>query len=227
MLNWGRVGLPRLFYPSILIMKFKTLLNGAILLSGLGLIVYSFLVKGLRVRFNIEDVAVEEPQAGQEQFNFEVWQLVPGSIYDGDTLRATKENEELKIRFCGIDAPEKKMPMGIESRDHLRSEAMRPGLSLAGISNGELLLLPIEQDRYGRTVAEFYVKDSDSTAINLNVQMVRDGYAWHYERYSGSCPIRGEFAVAQELAQKDGLGIWQGNPEPPWNGVLLINKAKD
>ena len=33
-------------------MKLKTLLNGAILLSGLGLIAYSFLVKGLRVRFH-------------------------------------------------------------------------------------------------------------------------------------------------------------------------------
>ena len=128
-------------------MKLKTILNGAILLSGLGLIAYSFLVKGLRVRFNIEDVAVEsESEALQEQFDFEVWQLKPGSIYDGDTLRVVRDNEELKIRFCGIDAPEKKMPMGIESRDHLRS--------LAGIGNGELLLLPIEQDRYGRTVAE-------------------------------------------------------------------------
>ena len=104
--------------------------------------------------------------------------------------------------------PEKKMPMGIESRDHLRS--------LVDIGNGELLLIPIEQDRYGRTVAELYVKDSRSTAINLNVQMVRDGYAWHYERYSGNCPIRDEFAIAQEAAQSEGLGIWQGNPQPPW-----------
>ena len=46
--------------------------------------------------------------------------------------------------------------------------------------------------------------------------MVRDGYAWHYERYSGNCPIRNEFAVAQELAQKEGIGIWSGNPQPPW-----------
>ena len=190
-------------------MKLKTLLNGAILLSGFGLIAYSFLIKGLRVRFNIEDVAVEEQsEAGQEQFEFERWQLKPGSIYDGDTLRVIKGDEELKIRFCGIDAPEKKQNLGIESRDHLRS--------LASIGNGELLLLPIEQDRYGRTVAEVYVRDSDSTAINLNVQMVRDGYAWHYERYSASCPIRGEFAIAQEMAQDEGLGIWQGNPQPPW-----------
>ena len=39
-------------------MKLKTLLNGAILLSGLGLIAYSFLVKGLRVRFNDEGLGI-------------------------------------------------------------------------------------------------------------------------------------------------------------------------
>ena len=100
------------------------------------------------------------------------------------------------------------MSMGIESRDHLRS--------LADINNGGLLIVPIEKDRYNRTVAEVYVKDSPSTAINLNVQMVRDGYAWHYERYSGNCPIRNEFAIAQEAAQSENLGIWNGNPQPPW-----------
>ena len=106
--------------------------------------------------------------------------------------------------------------MGIEARDHLRS--------LVELGNGELLLIPVEKDRYGRTVAEVYVKDSRSTAINLNVQMVRDGYAWHYEKYSGKCPIRHEFAVAQELAQKEGLGIWNGNPQPPWEFRRKANK---
>ncbi|MDJ0596467.1 MAG: thermonuclease family protein [Pleurocapsa sp. MO_226.B13] len=65
-------------------------------------------------------------------------------------------------------------------------------------------------------MTEVYVQDSKSTAINLNVQMVRDGYAWHYERYSNNCPIRGEFAIAQELAQKEKLGIWNGKPTAPW-----------
>ena len=73
----------------------------------------------------------------------EKWQVKPGSIYDGDTLRVVRGNEELKIRFCGIDAPEKKMSMGVESRDHLRS--------LVDLGNGELMLVPIEKDRYGRT----------------------------------------------------------------------------
>jgi endonuclease YncB( thermonuclease family) len=187
-------------------MKFKTLLNGAVLFIGLGLAAYSQL-NGYRVRFNVETVPVDSATKDPEVAT-EVWQVKEGSIYDGDTLRVKRGEEEQKIRFCGIDAPEKDMPMGVESRDHLRS--------LVEIGNGELLLVPVEKDRYGRTVAEVYVQDSKSTAINLNVQMVKDGYAWHYERYSGSCPIREEFAIAQKSAQKEGLGIWKGNPQPPW-----------
>ena len=183
-------------------MKFKTVLNGAILFIGLGLAAYSQLDKG-NVSSNMPSTVV--PVTPERKF--EKWNLKPGSVYDGDTLRVVQGNEELKIRFCGIDAPEKKMPMGIEARDHLRS--------LVEIDNGKLLLVPVEKDRYGRTVAEVYVKDSKSTTINLNVQMVRDGYAWHYERYSGNCPLGSEFAIAQEAAQKEGAGIWKGNPQPP------------
>ena len=190
-------------------MKLKDSLNGAVLFVGLGLAAYSWL-SGVRVRVNVEDVPADSfAEVEDSGITPEVWQVKQGSIYDGDTLRVVRGSEELKIRFCGIDAPEKKQSLGIESRDHLRS--------LVDISNGEILLIPIEQDRYDRTVAELYVKDSDDTAINLNVQMVRDGYAWHYERYSGNCPIRNEFAIAQEMAQSEGLGIWKGNPTPPWD----------
>ena len=159
-------------------MKFKTLLNGAILFIGLGLAAYSQLNKGnQRSPSAVVPVTPERKfERGslggfpaQRQVSFEGWNLKPGSVYDGDTLRVVRGNEELKIRFCGIDAPEKKQPMGIESRDYLRS--------LVDIGKGELLLVPVEKDRYGRTVAEVYVKDSKSTIINLNVQMVRDGYA--------------------------------------------------
>jgi endonuclease YncB( thermonuclease family) len=59
-------------------------------------------------------------------------QVKPGSVHDGDTLRVVRGDEELKVRLCpkgyrfayGIDAPEIKQPLGIESRDYLRSEAM-------------------------------------------------------------------------------------------------------
>lgn len=85
-------------------MKIKTLVNSSILFIGLGLTAYSWL-KGYRVRFNIEDVAVDAVEEQQPQQKFERWQLKPGSVYDGDTIRATKDGEEIRVRFCGIDAP--------------------------------------------------------------------------------------------------------------------------
>jgi endonuclease YncB( thermonuclease family) len=50
-----------------------------------------------------------------------VWRIKEGSIYDGDTLRVVKGSEELKIKLCGINAPDLKQPMGIAARDYLRS----------------------------------------------------------------------------------------------------------
>ncbi len=180
----------------------KKLLNGVALIIGIGLVCYSC----------VDKRPAESPQTSQlseaQQQTYEKWNLKPGSVYDGDTLRVIKGNEELKIRFCGIDAPEKKQQLGVEARDYLRS--------LIELGNGELLLVPIDQDRYGRTVAEVYVQDRKSSAINLNLQMVKDGYAWHYERYSGNCPSHQQFAIAQKLAQEEKLGIWKGSSIPPW-----------
>ncbi len=181
----------------------KKLLNGIALFIGLGLIGYSQLNKNSQqFTKSIEPAAVEKKQ------KFEVWQLREGSIYDGDTLRVVRGDEELKIRFCGIDAPEKKQKLGIEARDHLRS--------LVDMGNGELLLVPIEKDRYGRTVAEVYVQDRKDSAINLNMQMLRDGYAWLYGQYVDNCPTKNEFVLAEELAREERLGVWNGSHQPPW-----------
>ena len=180
-------------------MKFKTLLNGIILFIGLGLAVYSQIDK------NGQRSSNEPATVGQRQ-KLEKWQRK--SIYDGDTLRVTRENEELKIRLCGIDSPELKQPLGIEARDYLRS--------LVELGDGHLFLLPIEEDRYGRTVAEVYVQDSSDTAVNLNMQMVRDGYAWLYGQYKDNCPTKNELVLAEEVAREEGLGVWNGNHLPPW-----------
>ncbi|WP_229642288.1 thermonuclease family protein [Waterburya agarophytonicola] len=183
-------------------MKFKTLLNAAVLFIGLGLAAYSQLNKGSQS----EQVTVV-PQSAETR-EFERWQLKEGSIYDGDTLRVVRGDEELKIRFCGIDAPERDQEFGIESRDYLRS--------LVDMGNGELMIVPIEKDRYGRTVAEVYVPDRKTSAINLNLEMVRAGYAWHYAQYSDTCTMRDQLIAAEGMAKQEKAGIWTGNPQPPW-----------
>jgi endonuclease YncB( thermonuclease family) len=135
----------------------------------------------------------------------ELWQVKEGSIYDGDSLRVIRGNEELKIRFCGIDAPEKAQALGTESRDYLRS--------LVAFSQGQVYITPIESDRYGRTVAELFGINGNF----LNAEMVKAGLAYHYQRYSGNCPHKQDIVVAEKTAQQSKLGVWANkNSQPPW-----------
>ena len=136
--------------------------------------------------------------------------IVEGSVYDGDTLRVTDGKSETKLRFCGIDAPEKNQTGGIESRDHLRSLIAR--------GDGSVTVVPIETDRYGRTVAELFIPVGGEEEIHLNTQMVLDGHAYHYAQYSSTCPNKDAIARAEERAKAQSIGLWV-NPqaERPWD----------
>lgn len=140
----------------------------------------------------------------------EHYQIVEGSVYDGDTLRVTDGRSETKLRFCGIDAPEKDQAGGIESRDHLRS--------LIAQGDGSVIVVPIETDRYGRTIAELFIPIGGEEEIHLNSQMALDGHAYHYARYSSTCPNRDAIARAEESAKEQSIGLWT-NPsaERPWD----------
>ena len=152
------------------------------------------------------NAAIDAAAGGQ---NTEWYQVVPGSIYDGDTLRVERGGQELKIRFCGIDAPEIKQPRGIEARDHLRS--------LVAQGDGAIGVVPIEKDRYGRTVADLFIARPDGSEIHLNSQMVMDGMAYHYDRYSSSCPQPDVLVRAEEIAKEQSAGVWTNpNAEKPW-----------
>lgn len=132
----------------------------------------------------------------------------PGSIYDGDTMRVLCNGEEIKVRFCGIDAPEKKQARGIESRDYLRS--LLP-------DNAQVIVIPIEKDRYGRLVAEIW-NDAINGENYINGNMVLAGMAWHYEKYSSNCSDRQALTTAELLAKQNNLGVHADpNSIKPWN----------
>ena len=94
----------------------KKLTNGAALIIGLLLIAYSCTSR----TSEISSSQTASPVTSSS-LDFPVWQVKEGSVYDGDTLRVVKGNEEVKVRFACIDAPEAKQEGGIESRDYLRS----------------------------------------------------------------------------------------------------------
>jgi endonuclease YncB( thermonuclease family) len=157
-----------------------------------------------------------QAQQSSEQGQSKTAKLVPGSIYDGDTLRVTFGGTETKIRLCGIDAPERDQPMGIAARDHLRS--------LLNQGDGSVIVVPVEKDRYGRTVAELFIQrrsgqgNQPRQEIAINAQMVADGYAYRYGSYSDRCPNGRLLASLEADAQAARRGIWS-NPDAvrPWD----------
>ncbi|MEM6614504.1 MAG: thermonuclease family protein [Cyanobacteria bacterium P01_C01_bin.72] len=186
----------------------KRLLNSSSLLIGLILVFIGVLGNHKTINNGIEKAL---SRVFSKDNYAQQWRVKPGSIYDGDTLRVTRGNEELRIRICGIDAPEIKQPLGIESRDYLRS--------LIDQGNGTIHVLPIEQDRYGRTVAELWIpiKPDYEGQIHLNTAMVEAGYAYHYQQYSGNCESADNLGWAEKIAREDKLGVWNGNHQKPWD----------
>jgi micrococcal nuclease len=64
---------------------------------------------------------------------------------------------------------------------------------------------------YGREVCIIY-----DQGMNINLEMVKRGYAWAYRRYLKR-PYASEFIDAEKYAREQKLGIWQeANPMPPW-----------
>ena len=131
-------------------------------------------------------------------------------VTDGDTIRI----EGKKIRFFGIDAPEKKQqcskpwltisfisfnknyPCGQISTDKLKKK----------INNKLLICKWSNKDRYKRYIAECF---KDKT--NVNAWMVRNGYAVAYRKYSK------KFVSHEIFAKKEKLGLWSGTFMMPWD----------
>ncbi len=111
-------------------------------------------------------------------------------VADGDTLRAKVQGVAMDFRLSQIDAPEKNQPYGPEARAEL----------LALVSNSkQLVLVPVDTDRYGRTVADLWVGNR-----YLNRELVKRGSAWFYDEYSKDDTL---YQVEQE-ARAAKRGLW-------------------
>jgi micrococcal nuclease len=139
--------------------------------------------------------------------NAELWQVKRGSVHDGDTLKVTKGQQEKKIRFACIDAPETKQKDGILSRDYLRS--------LLNSANNQVYVEAVDEDRYGRTVAQLWIDRGKGKEL-VQLLEVNAGMVWGYERYKDNCSQWNAIEKGMKEAQAKKLGIWRGNPQPPW-----------
>jgi len=126
-------------------------------------------------------------------------------ITDGDTTRAlTPDNQLLRIRLKNIDAPEKSQAFGQASKQNLSQY----------IFGRDVELHIFGQDRYGRTLAVIMLD-----GVDINLQQVKDGYAWVYTRYIGESTqdVQARYLGAEAEAKESRRGLWNDpDPVPPW-----------
>jgi endonuclease YncB( thermonuclease family) len=120
-------------------------------------------------------------------------------IADGDTLTIlTESKQQVKIRLAGIDTPEKAQPFGNKAKQ-----------ALAALTFQKQALIEVEtKDQYGRTVGTVIVNGSD-----VNAELVRQGMAWVYRKYTNDQKLYKLEAEAKQAKR----GLWvTDHPIEPW-----------
>ena len=120
-------------------------------------------------------------------------------ISDGDTFKVLyQENQEIKIRLGHIDAPEMGQPFGKSAKKFASDLCF----------GKEVKIVRQSKDKYQRIIAEVFIEKT-----NVNKEIVRAGYAWHFKKYSSDK----EYDKIETEARENKRGLWQDkNPVAPW-----------
>ncbi len=103
------------------------------------------------------------------------------------------------MRLAEIDTPEKKQAFGVKARQALCKRIL-----------GKLVVVEYsKRDRYGQIIGTVYLDRR-----NINHDMIRDGFAWWYRKYSKDNNLRELETNARQRTH--GLGSAR-NPIPPWD----------
>lgn len=141
------------------------------------------------------------------------------SVADGDTIIVDMNGTSEKVRFIGIDTPEKNHPefavqcFALEAEKHLKD--------MIGSSKVRLEADPQNSNRdiYDRLLRFVYLPDGTF----VNGRMVEDGYAFAYTSYSNS--KLDYFKKAEKTAADSKLGLWSSCNVNIENGRPLTNPA--
>src|SRR5262249_12465214 len=94
------------------------------------------------------------------------------SVLDGDTIEVLHNTHPERIRFSGIDCPEKGQAFGTRAKQ----------AASALVFGRDVILQTHGQDKYGRTLADVLLPDG----TNVNHELVKEGWCWWYRNYSPS-----------------------------------------
>jgi len=122
-------------------------------------------------------------------------------IMDGDTMEVLYQKIPVKIRLAHIDCPEKRrsQPFGNNAK-----------IALSNLCFGQQVMVYGENyDRYHRLIA---VVANHKKQI-VNQEMVKQGMAWHFRKYSKNQL----YSQLEATARKNKIGLWiDAHPVAPW-----------
>lgn len=122
-------------------------------------------------------------------------------IKDGDTVGILMNGKEETIRLAHIDCPEKKQPFGNNAKQFVSKLCFGKYVKIVG---------DFKRDRNKRIIAEIILPNGK----NINKELVKNGLAWHFTRYSKDKT----YAQLELIARKQKIGLWKDkNPIAPWN----------
>lgn len=132
-------------------------------------------------------------------------------IIDGDTVQVLDDqNNNIRIRLYGIDAPETKQAYGQKAKQALTGVIATKTVTVVNHGN----------DIYNRVLGTIW-----SEGYDINASMVSSGFAWVY-RFKGIATVP-DYLKFEQSAKTAGTGLWaDSQPVPPWEWRRENSKGK-
>ena len=121
------------------------------------------------------------------------------AVKDGDTIEILVGKTIYTIRLNGIDCPEKSQSYGENAKKFTSSKCFGTYVKV----------IKKDVDKYGRIVGDVILSDGNI----LNQELLKNGFAWHYKKYSSDIRL----SQLENEARKKKIGLWkESSPTPPW-----------
>jgi endonuclease YncB( thermonuclease family)/outer membrane protein OmpA-like peptidoglycan-associated protein len=150
--------------------------------------------------------AIEGPTraATQPEENVDLPARIEGAatITDADTIRIG----DTRIRFFGIDAPERSQTCGRPDGTAWACGKDATAALAAHVGNRPVACDPLYLDPFGRTVAVCKVGDED-----IGRWLVSNGHAVAYRKFSM------DYVGDEDVARRTKVGLWSGDFTMPWD----------
>jgi endonuclease YncB( thermonuclease family) len=117
------------------------------------------------------------------------------AVFDGDTIEVEMNGRTYRVRYIGIDTPERDEPF--------YEEATQANRQLVGRQEVILVKDVSETDQYGRLLRYIYLQDGTF----VNAELLRQGFA-QIVTYPPDVAMQEEFQALQAEARTAGRGLW-------------------